>query len=42
MYHHDLLVIGCGPDGRTAAAAAAKLGRRIAVEMRAWSPFDND
>jgi NAD(P) transhydrogenase len=34
MYDYDLLVIGSGPGGQTAAIAAAKLGRRAAVIER--------
>ena len=31
MYDYDLLVIGAGPGGQTAALRAAKLGKKVAV-----------
>ena len=31
MYDYDLLVIGAGPGGQTAALRAAKLGQKVAV-----------
>jgi NAD(P) transhydrogenase len=34
-YDYDLLVIGSGPAGKSAAVQGAKLGRRVAVLERA-------
>ena len=37
MFDYDLLVIGAGPGGQTAALRAAKLGKKVAV-VEAWEP----
>jgi NAD(P) transhydrogenase len=34
-YDYDLLVIGSGPAGKSAAIQGAKLGKRVAVAERA-------
>jgi pyruvate/2-oxoglutarate dehydrogenase complex dihydrolipoamide dehydrogenase (E3) component len=33
VYEYDLVAIGCGPGGQKAAIAAAKLGKKAALDV---------